>query len=574
MKCGKIIDSFFTFFLEGSGGEKMEESNSLHDVVRAGDVRRAVYLVHNGVSVDTFDAYGFTPLHLAVIGDLGVLVQLLQCAKRVGPVMDFYRETIADLGIVVNGEGDITDGMLQKLRMNLKTKKGETPLYLAIYYRRSSELVKFIASYGADMMVRSTDLTPYMAASLYGSVEILETLKPFVDGDIIQYDVLLEMFSLGRRTKFLPIQFAALGRSIQNVDYLMKTWGFDIHGADDSLVMPPVWLACYNNDKVMIKHLVDKYGVNITLNKFGTTAFYLCCLNGRVDMVDFFIDELKLPKSHYKYALSVACKGGSLHLVKHLIENRDFDVSCRNPDGMLPVHCAAHKGAVDILDYYMKKYGILYMSSAVGNGEQCPGWTLLDFAILGNHLNAVRFLTDPRTCGGSFFQDRTIMNALSRTTGMTHWWLHFASHTKWTKIDFIVDSRNCDDLKQMLRSDDVGDRIDTLKLYGSSSLLTNALGSSYTVEDVMKMSSLKIPKGLNLSKHLVHGFKDWTEKKMDPNIVNMLMSVMIPWTVETHHLYPDTFRANVRTMLQVIKTHGFSMPLEVFSRIIQYVPRF
>lgn len=148
----------------------------------------------------------------------------------------------------------------------------------------------------------------------------------------------------------------------------------------------------------MIKMLLNK-GVDITATdpKLGDTALFIAAKNGKLEALEVICDAILMKDPVGLFALNekgdtvlhAACANfTSIAVIDHLIAHRAFDVEQAGHNGWRPVHHAAAKNNMPLLEHLFLKY------KADLNAGDINGSSPLHLAARNGHIQAMTMLLD------------------------------------------------------------------------------------------------------------------------------------------------------------------------------------
>ena len=127
--------------------QQVDESE-LHVAVRAGDPSKVIGLVEAGAKIDSFDANGWSPLHLAAARDNCEILRYLLC-------------------------------QFPNIELRSRQMNEDTPLSFAALNGRKDS-AEILLEFGADIHTRNTcNYTPIMVAACEQNAEVVQTLLDF-----------------------------------------------------------------------------------------------------------------------------------------------------------------------------------------------------------------------------------------------------------------------------------------------------------------------------------------------------------------------------------------------------------
>ena len=160
-----------------------------------------------------------------------------------------------------------------------------------------------------------------------------------------------------------------------------------------------------------LQHLVNTYqcDINATTNYYANrdlyTALHFACERRHVAVVLYLTSlsqcNITAETSNHSTIIHLTCKGGSLPILKHLVENCSDQLSLYaiNDDGKASIHFACEKGALNIIKY------IIEHSPNLLDLPDAHGYTPLLTAAYNNHLPVVKYLNS-QNCNISVLDDK------------------------------------------------------------------------------------------------------------------------------------------------------------------------
>jgi ankyrin repeat protein len=139
-----------------------------------------------------------------------------------------------------------------------------------------------------------------------------------------------------------------------------------------------------------VRSLLDKPGIDIDAQSaVGNTALDYACFNRQLEVAKLLVAagaRVNPQASNDGGALVSAVIGGSLQLVKYLVEEARADVQCAGPKGSTLFMHAAHGGHVDVVEYLLGRQDIDI------DAKTPEGYTALDLACLHCQSKVVKRL--------------------------------------------------------------------------------------------------------------------------------------------------------------------------------------
>ena len=308
----------------------------------------------------------------------------------------------------------------QKSELTLPDQR--TPLHYACQHGRVDVAQRLITN--CQYSIESKDVqgcTPLHTAAQYGQVETLKyLLHRLFNHEVCGLTVksvklshtLMSMFqeklSDGHTDQSgnTPLHTACIHGQLDIVQLLTCEIGCDpIHTNSEGLNC--LHLAAQHGHLALGGYLLEEVGIDVSLeDKHGRCPTYLAAGGGHLDIVKYLVEErgadplFKTSKewktSRFTMApgrslVHTASREGHLHVVKYLIEHHGCDPSCKDDEGITPLHLASEQGDVDIVFY-------------LSNEAHCDNCSILTKNVYNNtplnvaashgHLDVVKFLIE------------------------------------------------------------------------------------------------------------------------------------------------------------------------------------
>ncbi|XP_071108799.1 uncharacterized protein [Haliotis cracherodii] len=353
-------------------------------------------------NLDVLDAYGDGVIHLACKGGSIVIVKELLppiCINKKGrkgltPIMvaavkghksvfDFLESEGADLLLVdtdgnnllhltcLGGNMAIVQHLLSDSNINQRGMFGCTPIMVAAVFGHKS-VFDFLESEGADLSLVDTEGNSLLhLACAGGNMTIVQHLLS--DSNINQRGM----------NGCTPIMAAADNGHKGVFDFL------ESEGADLSLVDTTgnslLHLTCVGGNMTIVQHLLSDSNIN-QRGKRERTPIMVAAFKGHKRVLDFLESkgaDLSLVDTDGNSLLHLACQGGNMTIVKHLL--LDSNINQRGMNGLTPIMFAAVKGHNSVFDFLESKGADLLLVDTTGN-------SLLHLTCLGGNMTIVQHL--------------------------------------------------------------------------------------------------------------------------------------------------------------------------------------
>jgi len=324
------------------------------------------------------------------------------------------------------GSTNLVKAMMKLEGFNIESRgaNGNGPLLAASIANRP-EIVQLLLENSAIIYMQNENgMDAVLAAACYGCLDVLKLLRAHGADMGRNYD------DFSYET---PLIMAAANNQEGIVDYILKTQASSINRADNR-GMTPLMHAITNGNSSCIRMLMshesidcaakDKRGRNALMHAVesnniavvkelarssdinanalgGHSAFHMAIVGKNEAMIDFFLGEMSenLDRTPVISPVVLAASQGDLSLVKRLLE-AGFSIENRSPNSGNAVLEAARCGQVEVLEYFIKKFGRnedLLVRAAI----QAAGAGSIDsLRILKKYVKDV-FTKDPKDDGGS-----------------------------------------------------------------------------------------------------------------------------------------------------------------------------
>ncbi|KAK2875038.1 hypothetical protein FQN49_001836 [Arthroderma sp. PD_2] len=353
-----------------TNGAKLDSQNTegqtaVHFLATNGNIALLAHLQHAGADMGMADKNGVTPLHLASRGSI--------------EVVKFLIENGADIAAI--------------------TSKGETPLYYACE-RNNLEIAKLLLSRGASAAVGPLLVKP-AANGKTRMVQLLLRAGADIEAEIMGKTPLYAASAKGytKITKLLLDK----GANTESVNYI--NWR-------------PLYAASHNGHVWTVKALVEKGACLTAANNHGSTALHAASELGHACVVKILLDagadparvngwkrsaldmaaemgheltfkvlmtKARVVSGNHRFGtlLNAIAYGGSLNLIRLIIEGYGLDCDYTDDQNRNAAHLAARGGHVEILKYLLEKGIDPQSTDSTGRG-------IVHYAACGGSAEAVR----------------------------------------------------------------------------------------------------------------------------------------------------------------------------------------
>ncbi|XP_004434108.2 PREDICTED: ankyrin repeat domain-containing protein 42 isoform X2 [Ceratotherium simum simum] len=331
------------------GARKKVHFGSVHDAVRAGDVKQLSEIVERGASIDEVDIlHKFTPLHWAAhSGSLECLHWLLWHGADITQATT-RGWTAAHIAAIRGQDACMQALIINGANLAAQDDRGCTPLHLAATHGHSFTLQIMLRS-GVDPSVTDKrEWKPVHYAAFHGRLGCLQLLVKWGCGiEDVDYN--------GN----LPVHLAAMEGHLHCFKFLLSRMSSATQA-----------LKAFNDNGENVLDLAQRFFKQNIL-QFIQGAEY----------------EGNDPKDQETLAFPghVAAFKGDLEMLKKLIEDGVINVNERDNNGSTPMHKAAGQGHIECLQWIIKM-------GADSNITNKAGEKPSDVAKRFAHLAAVKLL--------------------------------------------------------------------------------------------------------------------------------------------------------------------------------------
>ncbi|XP_048242525.1 uncharacterized protein LOC124119609 [Haliotis rufescens] len=272
--------------------------------------------------------------------------------------------------------------------------------------RRHSDVYNLLVLEGADLSLTDKDnMDCLMVACEEGNVSIVKHLLS------------LETFDINRRGwgKQTAVMMAAK-RGRYDVYNLLLLEGADL-SLTDGYNMDCLMLACEEGNVSIVKHLLSlkTFDINRREGSRKQTAVMMAAKRGCYDVYNLLVFEgadLSLTDEDNRDCLMLACDGGNVSIVKHLLSLKTFDINRRGGlSKQTAVMMAAERGHCDV-------YNLLVLEGADLSLTDEDNRDCLMLACEGGYVSIVKHLLSLETCDingrGWLSKQTAVMRAAER----------------------------------------------------------------------------------------------------------------------------------------------------------------
>lgn len=389
----------------------------LHYAVQTGNLDTLEALISAGADLNACDRWLRSPLHLAVLrGDLATTRHLVSAAARI--LRDFRGQTVLHIA-AINGREDIISTLLhngttedivfqkdheertalhlasehghaeiakkilqrfdQTPIVNIQDERGTTPLHLAAEKGHHS-VIRFLLEAGAIVYRanRNRDMAIHFAAEA-GYLEIVKILLDAIPGQVERYlekwyqsprrwriiaqkdaqwdwailEVLSNIGAFRNASQWSPENREALESSVVSE---LEIWDKEAHSIPSTTLMRAVEGGSVDTVKFLLDRVPDM--PLHTSSYSAINVLSLACSQGFKEIASLLINagsNVNAITDKQETALLEAARNGHADVVELLLENSANADMARLEDGYTPLHCAAEKGFVEVVQALVHK---------------------------------------------------------------------------------------------------------------------------------------------------------------------------------------------------------------------------
>ncbi|KAF4631245.1 hypothetical protein G7Y89_g6885 [Cudoniella acicularis] len=322
------------------------EWSALHCSAHDGYAVIAQILVQKQADFNLQTKGGYTPLHLAVLGNHTSILDLLlpfTPKNKIKASNTTYGKASLTSQTVPRGSEKQDEQSAPQLNINAKSEEGQTAMHLAAAFGHTESLTRLIEASGLTMERDAAGRTPLHLAASNGHQEIVAALlQQKVDPDSIDKET------------YTALHYAAEG-GYQDVTKVLLAGKADADAGID-LGCTPIHLAAQEGHLVTLETLLENGAAVDAINKSGETILHHAAASGNKKMVSLILWFGGKPDS-------------------------------ADESGNTPLHEAARCGHSEVVQ-------MLLDSGASINAKNKRRYTPLQRAILSNELTSTKVLLD------------------------------------------------------------------------------------------------------------------------------------------------------------------------------------
>ena len=335
------------------------------------------------------DSDGRTPLHYAVINNHLEVVWYFINEQHCDPMTgDNVGNTPLHYACRY-GHLNIAQYLIREAHCNpsCENNDGDTPLHYACEYHHTDIVQYLLTLHKVKSLARNKN----------GDIPILK--KDHIYGSLAQY-------SLGEWKQNLLHLAAYHGWVYIIIDLIIK-YKCDTNCKDEDGCTPLHYAASNNHLEVVRYFINEQHCDPMTRDNDGCTPLHYAVINNHLEVVRYFINEQHCDPmtrdNDGNTPLHIACECSSIPIVQFLLSTGEVDPLTVNNNGENPVikidkfrlpmlHLAAHHGWMDII------IDLIAKCKCDTNCKDSHGHTPLQYAVINNHLEVVRYFINEQRC--------------------------------------------------------------------------------------------------------------------------------------------------------------------------------
>ncbi|XP_071099011.1 uncharacterized protein [Haliotis cracherodii] len=323
-------------------------------------------LVNRKADITLCDSNNYNLLHLACQhGSLPTVKHISMVLKKLRS--DLYlnargrHDWTSVMCAVLSGKKDVLDYLIQtKVDLTLRDSKNNTPLHLACRYGHTSIVESLLPN--TDVNTRGNNgQTPVMCALLSETKETLDLLVSH-NADITLTDddnnslihvachvddmslvvQIMPKFDINIQGKhgWTPVMTAAVNGKADLFRLFLDTLNVDLKLTDDTN-NNILHLACHGGNVSIVMLLLPQFDINSRGNN-GWTPVMCAAVSGVESVFQLLVSQgadLTLRDDYNNHVFHLACEGGNISIVKHLLSGTD--INCLGNHGITAIMIAA-----------------------------------------------------------------------------------------------------------------------------------------------------------------------------------------------------------------------------------------
>jgi ankyrin len=246
-----------------------------------------------------------------------------------------------------------------------------------------------------DMFVSKYELPPDEWFENHGRCPLIEAAAW---GQFPLFKHMIEKYHLDVKVKckngHSPLHHASHGGSIEMVDWLVDTHGFNVKEWAMGHVNNCLNLAARCGHTRLFNHLIQKYNLNLEEFEGDLTCLHCACRFGHHDLVTELItryccDPEKTTSTKERLnSLHLAASAGHLDIVRDLVDKYHMNIAATTKDNKTAVWIASFSGHKEIVQFLMERHNFSLTQ------EDSEHITPVDIAVCRGNLSVVRYLVN------------------------------------------------------------------------------------------------------------------------------------------------------------------------------------
>ncbi|XP_067648810.1 uncharacterized protein [Haliotis asinina] len=338
--------------------------------------------------IDVGDEDGNTPAILCAVSGQMEILKLLVSHKADLTIMTRRSKMNAFHIGSTKGHASVVEYLLTRKDITVDMRAGrfgQTALMMAAE-RGHYDVYHLLVSEGADLSLRGNYGNDcFMLASKGGNVSIVKHLLSWKKIDINREGGFYERSAV----------MIAAASGHYDVYHLLVSEGADL-SLRDNYRNDCLMLACEGGNVSLVKHLLSlkTFDINRKGGSKNRSAVMMAALNGHYDVYHLLVSEgadLSLTDDDNSDCLMLACEGGNVSIVKHLLSLKTFDINRKGGSkNRSAVMMAALNGHYDVYKLLVSEGADLSLTDR--NNSDC-----LMLACEGGNMSIVKHLLSLKT---------------------------------------------------------------------------------------------------------------------------------------------------------------------------------